>query len=31
MAQFSELLSDINVSHDAETSGTFDLSSLSKR
>ncbi|MET9452675.1 hypothetical protein [Streptomyces cinerochromogenes] len=30
MSQFSELLADINVSHDAETSGAFDLSSLSK-
>ncbi|POX58637.1 hypothetical protein C3492_37005 [Streptomyces sp. Ru62] len=29
MAQFSELLAGINVSHDAETSGAFDLSSLS--
>lgn len=28
MVQFSELLADINVSHDAETSGAFDLSSL---
>ncbi|MFE0349510.1 hypothetical protein [Streptomyces griseoluteus] len=27
---FSELLADINVSHNAETSGAFDLSSLSK-
>lgn len=28
MAHFSELLADINVSHDADTSGTFDFSSL---